>query len=160
MRVFVAGASGAIGRPLVRQLVAAGHEVTGTTRSEERAAEIRAAGGEAAVVDVYDAPALEQAARAASPEAVVHLLTALPAAIQAEDELPGGDQPGPHRGDAQPARGGPRGGRPPRGRRERRLSLRPGGGLGQERGGALNLAASGHFGEAMRALADLERAGR
>ena len=44
MKVFVAGASGAIGRPLVRQLVAAGHEVTGMTRREERAAEIRAAG--------------------------------------------------------------------------------------------------------------------
>ena len=44
MRVFVAGASGAIGRPLVPKLVAAGHEVTGTTRSEERAEAIRAAG--------------------------------------------------------------------------------------------------------------------
>ena len=43
MKVFVAGASGAIGRPLVRQLVAAGHEVTGMTRREERAEEIRAA---------------------------------------------------------------------------------------------------------------------
>ena len=46
MKVFVAGASGAIGRPLVRRLVAAGHEVTGMTRSEERAVEIRAGGGE------------------------------------------------------------------------------------------------------------------
>ena len=62
MRVFVAGASGAIGRPLVRQLVAAGHEVTGTTRREERAAAIREAGGDgASVCDAFDAEALERA---------------------------------------------------------------------------------------------------
>jgi 2-alkyl-3-oxoalkanoate reductase len=78
MRVFVAGASGAIGRPTVRRLVAAGHEVTGMTRREERAAEIRAAGAEAVVCDVYDARALNRAVRVARPEAVVHLLTALP----------------------------------------------------------------------------------
>jgi nucleoside-diphosphate-sugar epimerase len=78
MKVFVAGASGAIGRPLVRQLVAAGHAVTGTTRREERAAEIREAGAEPAIVDAYDAEALEAAARGASPEVVIHLLTALP----------------------------------------------------------------------------------
>ena len=59
MKVFVAGASGAIGRPLVRQLVAAGHEVTGMTRREERAEEIRAAGATAVVCDVFDAAALE-----------------------------------------------------------------------------------------------------
>ncbi|HEX5610101.1 MAG TPA: NAD(P)-dependent oxidoreductase [Solirubrobacterales bacterium] len=78
MRVFVAGASGAIGRPLVRQLVAAGHEVTGMTRREEKAEEIRAAGGEAVVCDVFDAEALNAAVAAATPEAVVHALTALP----------------------------------------------------------------------------------
>jgi 2-alkyl-3-oxoalkanoate reductase len=81
MKVFVAGASGAIGRPLVRQLVAAGHEVTGMTRREERAEQIRAAGASAAVCDVFDAAALEAAVRAAAPEAVVHLLTALPPRI-------------------------------------------------------------------------------
>ena len=78
MRVFVAGASGAIGKPLVRQLVAAGHEVTGTTRREEKAEEIRAAGAEAVVCDVYDAEALTAAVVAARPEAVIHALTALP----------------------------------------------------------------------------------
>jgi 2-alkyl-3-oxoalkanoate reductase len=78
MRVFVAGASGAIGGPLVRQLVAVGHEVTGMTRREERAEEIRAAGAEAVVCDVFDAPALESAVRAASPEVVLHMLTAIP----------------------------------------------------------------------------------
>lgn len=78
MKVFVAGASGVLGKPTVRQLVAAGHEVTGMTRSEDRAAEIRADGAEAAVCDVFDAAALETAVREAAPEAVVHLLTALP----------------------------------------------------------------------------------
>jgi len=74
----VAGASGAIGRPLIRQLLATGHEVTGTTRREERTAEIRAAGATAVVCDALDAGALEAAVREAAPEAVVHLLTALP----------------------------------------------------------------------------------
>jgi nucleoside-diphosphate-sugar epimerase len=78
MKVFVAGASGAIGRPLVRQLVEAGHEVTGTTRREERAAEMRDAGATAVVCDVYDAAALEAAVRAAEPEVVVNELTSLP----------------------------------------------------------------------------------
>jgi len=78
MRVFVAGASGAIGRPLVRGLVAAGHEVTGMTRREERAEGIRSAGAAAVVCDVYDAEALEAAVVAVAPEAVVHELTALP----------------------------------------------------------------------------------
>jgi len=78
MKVFVAGASGAIGRPLVRRLVAAGHEVTGMTRRPERAEEIRAAGAEAAVCDVFDVEALRGAVVTAAPEAVVHALTALP----------------------------------------------------------------------------------
>jgi nucleoside-diphosphate-sugar epimerase len=78
MRVFVAGASGAIGRPLVRQLVAAGHEVTGMTRRQERAEEIRGAGAGAVVCDVFDAGQLREAVAAAAPEVVVHALTALP----------------------------------------------------------------------------------
>ncbi|HET7177426.1 MAG TPA: NAD(P)-dependent oxidoreductase [Solirubrobacterales bacterium] len=78
MRVFVAGASGAIGKPLVRQLVAAGHEVTGTTRRRERAEEIRAAGARAVVCDALDRAALEAAVGAAAPEVVVNQLTSLP----------------------------------------------------------------------------------
>jgi nucleoside-diphosphate-sugar epimerase len=78
MKVFVAGASGAIGRPLVRQLMGAGHEVTGMTRREEKAAAIRAAGAEAVVCDVFDAAALESAVSEAAPEVVIHELTALP----------------------------------------------------------------------------------
>ena len=78
MRVFVAGASGAIGRPLVPKLVAAGHEVTGVTRSEAKADAIRAAGARAAVVDVFHADALRAAVAGASAEVLVHELTALP----------------------------------------------------------------------------------
>jgi len=89
MRIFVAGASGAIGRPLVRQLLQAGHEVTGMTRREERAAEIREAGASAVVCDALDAAALEDTVGGAGPEAVVHLLTALPGRLdyRASDPL-------------------------------------------------------------------------
>jgi nucleoside-diphosphate-sugar epimerase len=78
MRVFVAGASGVIGRPLVLALLAAGHEVTGMTRKPDRADEIKAAGAAAVVCDVFDSQALNAAVEAASPEVVVHQLTALP----------------------------------------------------------------------------------
>jgi 2-alkyl-3-oxoalkanoate reductase len=78
MKVFVAGASGAIGRSLVPKLVAAGHDVTGTTRSEERAERIRRAGARAAVVDALDADALRAAVEEAGAEVIVHQLTSLP----------------------------------------------------------------------------------
>jgi len=81
MRIFLAGASGAIGRPLVRALVAGGHEVTGMTRRESAAAEIRAAGAAAAVCDAFDRPALDRAVAAAEPEVVIHELTSLPARL-------------------------------------------------------------------------------
>jgi 2-alkyl-3-oxoalkanoate reductase len=78
MRVFVAGASGAIGRPLVAKLIAAGHEVTGMTRSESKAQDVRRSGARAAVVDVFDLDALRAAVEEARPEVIVHELTALP----------------------------------------------------------------------------------
>lgn len=78
MKVFVAGASGAIGRYLVPQLVAAGHEVTGMTRSEESAAALRSAGATAVVADVFDAQRVRSAMAEADPEVLVHQLTALP----------------------------------------------------------------------------------
>jgi nucleoside-diphosphate-sugar epimerase len=87
VRVFVAGASGAIGRPLVRQLIAAGHEVTGMTRREEKAAELRGDGAEAVVCDVFDPEALREAVVAARPERVVHMLTALPPRFTARTDL-------------------------------------------------------------------------
>ncbi len=78
MRVFVAGASGAIGRALVPKLVAAGHEVTGTTRKERGAEALRAAGAEAAICDALDPAAVEDAVTAAAPEVIVSELTSLP----------------------------------------------------------------------------------
>ena len=81
MRVFVAGASGAIGRPLVARLIAAGHEVTGMTRSEQRAARLHEQGAEAVVCDVFDAELVRSEMERARPEVVVHELTALPETI-------------------------------------------------------------------------------
>jgi 2-alkyl-3-oxoalkanoate reductase len=78
MRVFVAGASGAIGRPLIRQLVAAGHNVTGTTRRTDKAEEIGGAGAKAVICDIFDRATLEAAVKEAAPEVVVNQLTSLP----------------------------------------------------------------------------------
>jgi nucleoside-diphosphate-sugar epimerase len=77
MRVFVTGATGALGRHLVPGLVAAGHEVTATTRTLGKAAQLRAAGAEPAVVDGLDREAVIAAVRAAAPEVIVHEMTAL-----------------------------------------------------------------------------------
>jgi nucleoside-diphosphate-sugar epimerase len=78
MRIFLAGAMGAIGRRLVPLLLRAGHEVTGTTRSAEVGRELERAGVEPAVLDVFDAQAVIAAMRAAHPEVVIHQLTDLP----------------------------------------------------------------------------------
>jgi nucleoside-diphosphate-sugar epimerase len=78
VRVFVAGASGVIGRSLVPKLVAAGHEVTGTTRKGSGAEQIRAAGGDAAICEALDAAAVEDAVIEANPETIVSELTCLP----------------------------------------------------------------------------------
>ncbi|MGA9373171.1 MAG: NAD(P)-dependent oxidoreductase [Solirubrobacterales bacterium] len=78
MRVLVAGATGVIGRPLVEQLRQAGHEVVGTTRSDQRAQTIRELGGEPVVVDARDTDALRRAVVQARPEVVINQLTNLP----------------------------------------------------------------------------------
>ena len=78
MRVFLAGASGAIGRRLVPLLLQAGHEVTGTTRSAETGRDLARAGVKPAVLDVFDASAVSDAMRAARPAVVIHQLTDLP----------------------------------------------------------------------------------
>lgn len=78
MNIFLAGATGVIGRRLVPLLRDAGHKVTGTTRSEERAAALGALGAQGVVVDVYDARALLKAMAAAYPDVVIHQLTDLP----------------------------------------------------------------------------------
>ena len=77
-RIFLAGATGAIGQRLVPLLRAAGHHVAGTTRFEAKAATLRALGAEPIVVDVFDADALKQAVLAAKPDIVIHQLTDLP----------------------------------------------------------------------------------
>ena len=77
MRVFVAGATGVVGRQLVPQLIAAGHHVTATTRSADKAAGLQAAGADAAVVDGLDAMAVGEAVARAEPEVVIHQMTAL-----------------------------------------------------------------------------------
>ena len=77
MKVFVAGAGGAVGRQLIPQLIAAGHDVTAMTRSEAKAAEPRAHGADIAIADALDKPAVMQAVLRAEPEVVINELTAL-----------------------------------------------------------------------------------
>jgi nucleoside-diphosphate-sugar epimerase len=77
MRVFVAGAAGAVGVPLVRQLVALGHDVIGTTRSEGKRAALRDLGAEPVVLDGLDATAVGEAVAQAEPDVVIHQMTAL-----------------------------------------------------------------------------------
>jgi nucleoside-diphosphate-sugar epimerase len=77
MRVFVAGATGAIGTRLVPQLVERGHEVIGTSRSREKADTLRAQGAEPVVLDLLDRDAVREAVVAARPEAIVHQASAL-----------------------------------------------------------------------------------
>ena len=77
-RIFLAGASGAIGRRLTPLLRDAGHIVFGTTRSEARAGSIRALGAVPVVVDVFDTAALSRALSSAEPDVVINQLTDLP----------------------------------------------------------------------------------
>jgi nucleoside-diphosphate-sugar epimerase len=77
MRIFVAGATGALGKQLLPRLAAAGHEVTGMTRSESKAGSVRAMGATPAVADGLDAEAVAHAVAHAEPEVIVHELTAL-----------------------------------------------------------------------------------
>ncbi len=77
MRVFVTGATGALGRHLVPGLVAAGHQVTATTRTPGKVAQLRAAGAEPVVVDGLHREAVIAAVQAAAPEVIVHEMTAL-----------------------------------------------------------------------------------
>jgi nucleoside-diphosphate-sugar epimerase len=78
MRIFLAGAAGVIGRRLTPLLVLMGHEVTGTTRSPDKAGAIEAMCARPVVIDVFDADELKAAVVAARPEIVIHQLTDLP----------------------------------------------------------------------------------
>jgi nucleoside-diphosphate-sugar epimerase len=87
VRIFLAGASGAIGRRLTPLLVAAGHQVTGMTRNAANARALEAVGITAAVVDVFDAAALRDTVVNARPEIVIHQLTDLPHVVEDEAQL-------------------------------------------------------------------------
>ncbi|MFG2868261.1 NAD-dependent epimerase/dehydratase family protein [Streptomyces sp. NPDC048338] len=86
MRVFLAGATGAIGRQLLPLLLDAGHEVTGTSRSEEGVSRIRRSGARAVRADALDAEGLRRAVAEAVPDVVVHQLTDLSGADGAAND--------------------------------------------------------------------------
>src|SRR5215472_271671 len=87
VRIFLAGASGAIGRRLTPLLLAARHEVTGSTRNAETARQLSAAGIHGVVVDVFDAASLGDVVVKARPEIVIHQLTDLPRVVEDETQL-------------------------------------------------------------------------
>ena len=111
MRVFVAGAAGAIGRPLIPMLVSDGHEVTGTTRSTERAAWLESVGARPALVDAFDRDALAAAVADARAEVVINQLTDLTKGFAVEDLVKTGrirEEAGRHLVDAATAAGAAR----------------------------------------------------
>lgn len=78
MKVFVAGATGVIGRQLLPRLVEAGHTVVAMTRDSDRVSNIRAAGAQPVVLDVFEGDSLQRAVLDAKPEVVIHQLTNIP----------------------------------------------------------------------------------
>ena len=84
MRFFVAGGTGAIGRPLIAELLARGHSVTALTRSQDQAQALMKRGIEPAIADVFDPPAVEAVLTRAQPEVVIEQLTALPRSYTGE----------------------------------------------------------------------------
>jgi nucleoside-diphosphate-sugar epimerase len=95
VKVFLAGATGVLGRRLLPRLLEAGHDVTAMTRSQDRAAALRGAGAVPVVCDVFDAGELRDAVARAQPEVVVHELTDLPPALdprKMEKQLAGNDR--------------------------------------------------------------------
>ena len=85
MKIFVAGATGALGRELVPQLVARGHEVVGMTRSASKQDLVRSLGARPVVADALDPDAVAQAVASAEPEVIVHQLTALSGPMSVRD---------------------------------------------------------------------------
>ncbi len=84
MKIFVAGGTGAIGRPLIAALLAKGHALVALTRSPEKARALAQQGIEPAIADVFDAAAIKAVVRRAEPEIVIEQLTALPEAYTRE----------------------------------------------------------------------------
>src|SRR4051795_4178509 len=85
MKVFVAGATGVLGRALIPQLVTQGHEVVGMTRSASRQDLIRSLGARPVVADALDPEAVAEAVTSAEPEVIVHQLTALAGKMSIRD---------------------------------------------------------------------------
>jgi nucleoside-diphosphate-sugar epimerase len=77
MRIFVAGATGAVGKTLLPLLVAAGHSVVGLTRTPDKVNMIRKTGADAVVADAFELQSIINAVAAAAPEVIVHELTSL-----------------------------------------------------------------------------------
>src|SRR3954471_5955385 len=77
MRIFLAGATGAVGKRLVPMLVDHGHSVVGTTRNPEKIKQLHKAGADGVVLDALDRKAVLRAVVAARPDVVIHQLTSL-----------------------------------------------------------------------------------
>src|SRR5262245_38696549 len=92
MNIFVAGASGAIGRPLLAELIRVGHAVTGMANSDAGARVIAGLGASVAQVSAFDLPALERAVRGSRAEVVIDELTALPRHPKEMDAAAAGDR--------------------------------------------------------------------
>ena len=84
MKIFIAGGTGAIGRPLIAKLLAKGHALVALTRSPEKAQALVQQGVEPAIADVFDADAVKAVVSRAQPEVVIEQLTALPRTYTAE----------------------------------------------------------------------------
>jgi nucleoside-diphosphate-sugar epimerase len=84
MKIFVAGATGAIGRPLITQLLTKGHDVVALTRSSEKAQALAQQGVEPAIADVFDPDAVKTAVTRAQPDVVIEQLTSYPATYTRE----------------------------------------------------------------------------
>ena len=92
MRVFVVGASGAIGEPLITELLKRGHSVVGMTTNETRARNLERQGAEASIVNAFDSEAVETALRRAKPEVVIDELTSLPKELGDMPKYAAGDR--------------------------------------------------------------------
>src|SRR4051812_1771092 len=112
MNVFIAGASGAIGRPLVAELVRRRHTVTGMSRSDAGATALANLGAAVAQVSAFDTQGLEQALRESKADVVIDELTALPKSPADMAAAAEGDRRLRVGGGGEPAAAAPRGGGP------------------------------------------------
>ena len=162
MKVFVAGATGALGKQLVPRLVAAGHEVTGMTRSESKRDAVRALGAMPVVADALDPEAVARAVaagRARGDRAPAHRPLGLARHAPFRPRLRS-HQPAAHRGHRPPARRRPRGGRSAlRGAELRRLAVRAQRRTGQDRGRPARPEPAAAMRRALEAIRHLEARG-